>query len=361
MSKVGGACLAAMLAMASSPALSQDTADFEDPLAQIRAQIEQVEAGKTSGGAETDQAALASVASGNAEAATPAVKDPLARISERLGLPVLGLVALAGLALLALLLGAMWFVTNIRNRRANKGGDRDLYAVDDGARGRRELPSGTMAKRQATHKVDSRDVAAPTAAAAAAAIISQDDADADPYSDDLAQDDIRTEDFRTDAAASAQTSAEMDTDAADPSSWRRPNLDRLKASIREDWQGGTDAPTDEAMEAGSEMAEEAAATTATADETHTSPLRAESESFADLFGADEPEPAAPDETVSFFSDGLGSSASSDRTMFSDLRSTIEKTADITPSDALEKRRAELPSREDAMRRIKALRESVKAS
>jgi len=323
-SKVGGVCLAAMLAVAAFPAPAQDIADFEDPLAQIRAQIQQVEPAQTTESAVEEKAALASVASGNAAATTPDVKDPLARISERFGLPVLGLVALAGLALLALLLGAIG-----RRGRAGAARTAKWYA----RKTQRHAQSG-LARCRPTER------------------------DQDAF--DLTEDDIHTEDLRRKANALVDTKTEPETDATNPSSWRRPNLDRLKASIREDWKTSKAAPATAAIEKAPELASEVATTDVGVADEKTSPLRAEAENFASLFG-DDSETKNDDETVSFFSEGLGSSASSDRTKFSDLRSTIEKTADITPSELLEKRRAELPSREDAMRRIKALRESVKAS
>ena len=383
-----GICLAAMLAITAAPAVAQDISEFEDPLAEMRAKIEQVESGAaaTLADATGDTAALASsVGANSAASTTPDVNDPLSRISERLGLPVLGLVALAGLALLALLLGLMWLVTRIRGRHAAKLVDRELYAVDDGARGRRELQSGVMAKRgkaaSETKPTQVEKRAVPSAAAAAAAIISDDvDHEQDDYDLPESEEPAKT----TFGKVRKAEEAPVDTDATDPSSWRRPNLDRLKASIREDWQGDKDEQAERAAAmaaAGTTAAAGATVAAISAVETSDleaqgaetasdevrqpeeamSPLRREAENFASLFGDDDPAPAVNDDAESYFSEGLGTPKGDDRTMFSDLRSTIEKTADISPPEALEKRRAELPSRDDAMRRIRALRESVKAS
>ncbi len=384
---VSGICLAAMLAITAAPASAQDISEFEDPLAQMRAKIEQVESGKaaTLADATGETVAAASVGVSGRASATPDVNDPLSRISERLGLPVLGLVALAGLALLALLLGLMWLITRLRGRHASKLVDRELYAIDDGARGRRELQSGVMAKKSKAAAPESKStelgkLAVPSAAAAAAAIISDDvDHDQDAYDQPEAEEAPKS----IFGKARKEEEVPVDTEATDPASWRRPNLDRLKASIREDWQGdkdekaeraaamataGTTAAATSATETpdyGSPESESQGAQTendaASPPEEAISPFRREAENFASLFGDDDPAPAANDDHEAYFSEGLGTPASDDRTMFSDLRSTIEKTADVTSPEALEKRRAELPSRDDAMRRIRALRESVKAS
>jgi len=375
-SAFSGVCLAAMLAVVASPTLAQESLGFEDPLTEMRAQVEQLKTGKAPDAVQ--EATLASV-DGENVVAPPDVKDPLSRISDRFGLPVLGLVALAGLALLALLLGLMWLVTRLSTRRTPYTLERLNYSFDDEATDRRKLEGDRRKARNisedGSRSTDYGKIAVPSAASAAAAIISDDDApDMSEY--ELTETDISDEavsaEFDSHSAAVAADTATQDhgNDAADPSSWRRPNLDRLKASIMHDWRGGKeDAATEADAAMSAEHYGDAEAMVGTADTPDTatneqsSALSREAENFADLFGDDDPAAAVADEgNESLFSDGLGSARTDSATTLSDLRSTVaDKTADITSSDMLEKRRAELPSREDAMRRIRALRESVKAS
>jgi len=258
---------------------------------------------------------------------------------------------LAGLALLALLLGVMWLITRLRSRRrTSKKLDSDLYAVNQGARGRRDLESGTMAARKNTLKpeTESKDtdvlkLGVPSAAAAAAAIISNDAAPAEEEYD-LTETEERAA-YSAKADARIANEAPVDTDATDPSSWRRPNLDRLKASIRDDWQGDKEDKAAKATAAAAAVAATGVAATTTAvseatnDVTDTvaentvSPLHREAENFASLFGDDDAAPTRLEDTESFFGGGMSAPSREDRTMFSDLRSTIEKTADISPPEA----------------------------
>lgn len=237
-------CLFLTLAfsVASVSVVAQSEFDFADPLEEIRTQIGQPEEAASTERTPADLAARAA-------AKAPEVEGPLTRIAKYLGLPVLGLVVLLALGLLAGMLAVMWFLGRPAPDKMNPVKDHDLYAVTKGSRGRRSLESGGQANRRNDHEEpdeipdrmnpapeDQAEEPAhsagfstePTAATTAARVLSGESEQEWP------------EDELTDAvtyAAPETTRASDEPRRNDPSTWKRPNLDRLRDSIRSDWRG----------------------------------------------------------------------------------------------------------------------------
>jgi len=334
--------LALILSVSSITVAAQTVFEFEDPLEQTRAKIE-------SGTPTVDVAPAAAAEAETARAAarigpTEDVKGPITVFAERLGLPTVGLVGLGVLALLALVLGLMWLLGRRNSARMSQRADRELYAVSDGARGRRTLESGAKVTRNRKKFLDTTEedeiTARPSAAAKAAQIISG--GETSQHADD--DDDAYMLAYDAGSETSARPAAPADPD--NPDTWQRPNLDRLKDSIRKDWKEGKEEQADPE-----------------ADE-----LRKEAEVFADLFGEEETPPAAAPVKLQAAAAAKSPALDmldtyeqqQDPMSVSALQAAVEKTADVQPS-ARNTASSAKPDRADALRRIKALRESVKAS
>jgi len=338
-------CLALFLSVSTVTVAAQTVFEFEDPLADARAKIERAASGEEATPAPAVGEAVSSEPDASANERAE-IKGPATVIAERLGLPTAGLFGLLALGILALLLGLMWLMGRRKAGATATRKDRELYAVADGTRARRTLESGAKVSRNRTAALDTSETkaeiastaaAAPTAAAQAARILS------DEPSDTV----VTEETYGAAPKAEAARVAAEPTNPNDPATWQRPNLDRLKKSIRDDWKS---SKTEEAEP-----------------EPEQSALRAEAENFASLFG-DEADTAKPaGSKPSPVLDMLDTYEDDRDTMsVADLRAAVEKstsasvdTGTVIRSESLP--RPTEPSRNDALRRIKALRESVKAS
>lgn len=335
---------AVLLSVASVGVVAQTAFEFEDPLDEMRAKIERTTPADANGSGAATQNTDGWAAT--AEPGQRAQKDQSARLADRFGLPTAGLIGLGILGLLAALLGAMWFIGRRQAARTIKRKDRALYAVASGSRARRTLDSGarvTRNRKQSLDTTENSDAAEPSAAAAAARILSHDD---EVDESQLAAAYAAAPDSAADTEARQQP-VDRPVDRKDPTTWKRPNLDRLKESIRGDWKGDADAPSAEAEQAAEQ-----------------SPLRDDAKAFADLFGDD----TSPDKTTrtakSPVMDMLDTfEEDRDSIPVNALRDAVEKTTATRPTapPATRPARPPQPSRSDAIRRIRALRDSVKAS
>lgn len=331
-------CLAVFLSVASVTVAAQTTFDFEDPLDEIRAKIERTSPDGVTGSAadldgdtatnRTDQTNAANVADAS---------DPIASFAKRLGLPTAGLVGLGVLGLLALLLGLMWLINRRKAAKTISRKDRELYAVANGSRARRTLESGAKVSRNRKHSLDTDEAvavaAAPSAASAAARILSDEPASAElEFVDEPAP---------AETVAANPVTSDPAVNPDDPDTWKRPNLDRLKASIRDDWAGSKPAPA----------------------EPEPAPMQSEAEAFADLFGADDTATHVAETQKSPVLDMLDTfeTASEPKTVAELRAAAAESTEEnLLSGETRAAARPALPSRSDAVRRIRALRESVKA-
>lgn len=320
---LAGMVAACLLCLASVAVVAQTAFDFEDPLDDVR---QQVERGPEQWAPET--------VTPSAEPATPetAARETVDRartgaqnLSERLGLPKNGLLGLAIGALLAVATLLGWSMYR-RLKAEDEVEDETVYATTLSPQRRRMLDSGAQARRK-----------------------EQAEADEAADEDDIYEDEDRALADTSYFQRSNETRQEAAEDAADgpdardPGTWKRPNLDRLKESIRADWKA----------EKGEGTASQAA--------------RDEAEAFAELFGEDDPEPVQPrparPEERSPVLDMLDSyEMPKDDATLADIRDeSAKQTARSVTPDLERKLKAALPSRAEALRRVKALRESVKAS
>ena len=359
MSGVTVMCAAIALSFVSISVVAQTAFEFEDPLEEVRTQIE-------SDGSSTS--AIPAGSSGQTDnwdakakfSPTAKAKGPVTVFAEKLGLPTAGVVGLGVLGLLGLLLGLVWLFMRRKSARSSKHKNSDLYAVSDGARGRRVLESGAKVTRNRKEFLDTTERATTkthsTAAARAARIL---DNEEDDYLDSELEDQneyvlddeivsgtgVKTAVAGTVGAAAAALGVAKanatEAVADDPETWKRPNLERLKASIRDDWNEKEETPVDP----------------------ETAKLQSEAEVFADLFGDDVPPSAMNTEgsksSVLDMIDKYEDEEEEGALPVSSLQAAVEKSANIEP--AATEVRGDLPSRDDALRRIRALRESVKAS
>lgn len=334
------ACLAVMMAGASVSVAAQTAFEFEDPLDDVRAQIEQ-RTGNTAEGSDATPSAVQSASDWTAATATSAdnafdrasdaVKARASALGEQTGLSLNTILGIGLAALLALAAGLYWLLTRRKPAPRRTAKARDLYAVENGARGRRSLDSGakvTRARKKALDTTEAGAVASGGAAAAAAKIISDEPVDAVAAAYD---------DYPDTEEPMAHASDEAEADARDPSTWKRPNLDRLKASIRDDWK----------------------AESATAAEPAANEQRSDAETFAELFGDDDGQ-AMRAEAKTPVLDMLDTfDAPRDDMPISALREAVATQASGAAERVAE--RPDLPSRNDAVRRVKALRDSLRAS
>jgi len=347
LSGVATMCFAVLLSVTSITVVAQTAFEFEDPLEEMRIQI------------ESGQPAPAIAPAGISEpletpkyTPTADAKGPITVFAERLGLPTAGVVGLGALGLFGLLLGVMWLINRRKSVRSSKRKNSEIYAVSKGSRGRRTLESGAKVTRNRKELLDTTEQSEAgtelTSAQKAALILSDEEPDFDEYmleEEIEAGADVNTAyagAFGAAAAAAAGTAAftSSEADADDPDTWKRPNLERLKASIKDDWSAKEETVDPE-----------------------TAKLRSEAAVFADLFGEDTPPAAVQSKAKSPVLDMLDTYEDEDNKggtlPFTSLQSAVAKAADTAPIKQVD--RGDQPSREDALRRIRALRDSVKAS
>ena len=221
--------------------LAQSTSDFIDPLKDERVRIEKKvdapqppaverpEPTRADPAEETNSANLLARARQGANSGAEAaqeratgfwagMKASVADLAAKMGLPTVGLLGLA-LAALALLVG--WTLFRGKGRRRGFETEDDVYA-----RSSRDI----FARRQPG---DSR--AASSSARTAPAAFQEtmpDDFDAifAEEAEETGFDDDRTKPVAASAAV----------DSSDASTWRKPNLDRLRDSIKADWKADKD-------------------------------------------------------------------------------------------------------------------------
>jgi hypothetical protein len=349
--------VALMLSITSTSVAAQSDFEFIDPLEEMRTKIESnsnvaAPIPKSPPPAPPEPSTLKTDAGPTVD-----VKGPVTVFAERLGLPTAGLVGLGVLALLALVLGLMWLIGRRKSSKLSQRNDRELYAISDGARGRRTLESGAQVTRNRKKFLDTTEEAElnarPSAASKAAQIISGNEAADDGYGDDYVNA-FEPEQQQSEAGKTAMQ-------ADDPNTWRRPNLDRLKDSIRKDWAHKDDEEKDPEVEE----------------------LRGEAKVFADLFGDDEAPSSATTATAATAATAAVATTAAAATAsaaqspaldmldtvgdeqepmsVSTLQTAVEKSAGGLQNKAERVARDNAPDRADALRRIKALRESVRAS
>jgi len=341
-------CFTVFLSVASISVVAQTAFEFEDPLEEMRQKIERGDPSQV-----TSPASVATPPETNTASSqyTPSadVKGPITVFAERLGLPTAGVVGLGALGLFGALLGLMWLIARRKAVRHSKRKNSEIYAVSPGARGRRTLESGAYATRNRKAVLDTSEQpegpAKLTSAQKAALILSDEEANFDEF---MLEEEAQSRGAAKAAVAAAATgvgatamaAANDETHPDDPDTWKRPNLERLKASIRDDWDG-KEEPVDP----------------------ETQKLRSEAKVFADLFGDDTPPEAPEPKQKSPVLDMLNTYEDEGEAMpLSSLQSVVAKTAPTAAPVAEEATRTTDESgRSDALRRIKALRESVKAS
>ena len=349
-------CLAVFLSVSTMTVAAQTAFEFEDPLADARAKIERTTSGDTATDDKWAPRSVSSDVTGGSDEQTdarPEIKGPATVIAERLGVPTGALFVLLALAILGLLLGLRWWMGRRRTTPTTKRKDRDLYAVVDGSRARRSLESGAKISRNRSADLDTSETdvdipeqpsvvptaAASTVAAEAARILSD---GPDEPTEALVTETYGAEPKSTakEVVTATAAVASAPVDPKDPSTWQRPNLDRLKESIRDDWKGSKIAEPEPEKPA----------------------AHAEEKGFASMYvSAAEREQTADTEFSSIFDTPEIDRDDDDAMSVSDLRAVVEKSA-ASDADTISERlrRPMAPSREDALRRIKALRESVKA-
>ncbi len=329
-------CAAFVLCIFSFSAVAQTAFEFEDPLEEMRIKVEK------EGPKSLTAPAEASDPSGNWQARakftpTTKAKGPITIFAEQLGLSTAGVVGLGVLGLAGLLLGFIWLFTRRSSARSSKRKNSDLYAVADGARGRRMLESGAKVTRNRKEFLDttedSKTAVQSSIVSRAARLVENEEGDDNEY---ILDDEIVS---RADTRVAETKVTQSLPD--DPDTWKRPNLERLKASIRDDWSKKEEPPVNP----------EAAK------------LRSEAEVFADLFGDDVPPSAVktdgPKSSILEIIDNYEDGDDKGTSPITSLQHAAEKSANIEPATNVV--RDALPNRDDALRRIRALRESVKAS
>ena len=325
LSSLAAPCLAIALCLISAGVVAQTTFDFEDPLEDMRRQIEaaQPQADPVANPESMTETARGQVAEAvaSAEAATDGVvagaQNSAASLADHTGLTKNGLLGLLGLGLLALASLIAWLL--FRRREPAPEQQESIYA-GGGKRKRRVLDSGAHVVRRKKAPLDTSETPEQAAEAETA----------------------RAETLA--AHTPAQTEGPVAPDPAEtvvadnPDTWRRPNLDRLKESIRADWKG--ESANDEKRNAFESE---------------------EAQAFAELFGDDEPapRPAAQKPAVLDMLDTYD--AEPEPLPVSELQQAVKAhTPQIETPEMTRRARASLPSRSEALRRVRALRDSVKA-
>ncbi len=363
--------LALAVAFTALPAGAQSDFEFEDPLAQMRAKIERAAPDTatvpTTGTVPKPRPErVRTTASADAAAARADAAARVDAIANSSGQTVLSSILLAIFGLLALAaigLGVIWMLGRRKlSYGANNTKDRELYAVADGTRGRRSLQSGAIVTRNRQEHLDTSEeddgYDDRGVAHRAAEMISDDEADFD-YDDNRRDDAYTLEDEARPQTTYAAAAAEVSrTNPDNPTTWKRPNLDRLKQSIRSDWKKKDEGIQDEAHQ---EMPEDP----------ETEEMRSEAKVFADLFG-EEPAPASKMTSAAQTADAQTAAGQTPVLDMIDtygddeqgmpvaaLQSAVAKAATVEPDKAAA--RESTADRAQALRRIKALRESLKAS
>ena len=396
---------AGVLAVFSLTASAQEDFGFEDPLADTREKIERtaVDAGRSTwsktvtGNSAVDQ--LPGQYSPKID-----VKGPITVFAERVNMPVSSILGLGLIGFVLVLFGPAWLLLSRRKSAPQKRRSSDLYAVSDGARARRVLESGASITRNRKNTLDTREYAemAKRFSGAQQASFEQDEAK-DAFDEFVLDEEIETPPGRKHnppgilgalgtAAASLfpkdktphddksddtvhetvpfdYTRAETTAPQAvysqdDPAMWKRPNLERLKASIKNSWEEKEQA----------QMSPE------------TAKLHNDAKAFAGLFAEDDTDKLIPQtahagtQTVQSGTSVLNVIDFYDQDPFAP---NIVKTAvpgddkkavsvDRIPGTAVTDKMPDqdltmpsendgITSRADALRRIRALRESVQAS
>lgn len=310
-------CLAIVLCLVSAGVVAQTTFDFEDPIDDIRSQIETTTA-------QSDPVRVPDNTSDSPrdpEAGTPGTTGAAADVqagdaplADRFGMSKNGLLGLLGVGLLALGSLIAWLL--FRKRKSAPGNPEGTVYAQGGVRKRRVLDSGAHVVRRKTSPLDTSETPEQAAEAEAARLAA------------------------SEAEAEAQESAGDEPSQAivadDPDTWRRPNLERLKASIRDDWKGGESNGADRKPAFESD----------------------EAQAYAELFGGDEPEPRESEQTSTVL-DMLDTYSSGQEPEQVDHLQEAGKSP-VDTSEATRRARPPLPSRSEALRRVQALRDSVKA-
>ena len=226
--------------------LAQSTSDFIDPLNDERVRIEKKvdapqppaverpEPTRADPAEETTSANLLARARQGANAGAEAaqeratgfwagMKASVADLAARMGMPTAGLLGLLGLALAALALLVGWTLFRGKGRRRGFETDDDVYA-----RSSRDI----SARRQPG---DSR-ASSPQSETAPAAFQETMPDDFDSIFAEEAEETGFDDDRTRPVAASASAAV----DSSDASTWRKPNLDRLRDSIKADWKADKD-------------------------------------------------------------------------------------------------------------------------
>jgi hypothetical protein len=317
---------------------AQTAFEFEDPLEDLREQL----------GMPATDGAQGAGAGGQASAAADGAG----------GMSSFGLFAIASAILLALVVALVWWLG--RKRRARRHGsdsDHDLYVTEDDSPPRHVLESGSAVTRERSGRLDTREEIAPsktsfstaakataaTTAAASAAMILSDEVDP-------------AEEKPLDA--DKQDSA----DRNDPDNWKKPNLDRLKDSIREEWpsKAASDASATAAAATGAVAATASGAAISATESaksavdtaaTRVDDFRSDNETFDAMFGDDADPVEYPAAHDTSFAGQIEDIATDDNASVTDHDLGVGAGSMTAPN---------IPSRNDALKRIKALRESVKA-
>lgn len=319
--------------MLAATAFAQSQPEFADPLEDLRIQIERND-GAPRDGAERSSSPVTTIAPGAATAGDTALgrtrdaalaraedtrrealgfwgkmKASVSEVAASLGLPTSGLFGLLALILagLAMLIGWTLFKSKARSSLSDMEDD-TLYADSSRASKRRSLGdvSATAHPQEAAQSKTSF---------------------AETMPDDF--EDIFLEEQKTVAASARTAKNEGPLDAADPATWRKPGLDRLRDSIRADWK---------------------------ADKAEKSPRAktANDDEGMDFFEQDAPVRAAAEparRTMADVSDG-----------WDDWDSQRESEDDVWGDRTDVKPDSPAPSEDDdALARIRALRESLRAS
>lgn len=309
---------AAVLLCLGSVAVVAQTAvfDFEDPLEQVQTQIQKTQQDRGADPAQTPEPAnggwAASTAAADSEnAAPPQTGNAAAAPAAQSGFSNNEMLAILAALFLALAALVAWMFFGRREPvRESRRGNAELYAA---RRERRTLESGAQAKR--AKQVESRSHTAPAS------------------EETQAEDAPRI--FKREPPRATMIDAEVDT--KQPENWKKPNLDRLKASIRADWAGSKSTAPQKPKAYDDE----------------------EAKAYAELFG-DEPSPAksAPvtkGDSVSDLLDTFEVAPDDAPAPVEELRKTVQREN----ADLRRQAKTGSVSREEALRRVRALRDSVK--
>ena len=243
-------------AVLGTSVVAQTTLDFLDPLTDERTRIEQTRdkpadpapAEKPAKPAKPPAAeprstdtsnllararegatARAETAQDNAKGFWGRMRSTLSGVAASMGLPTAGLVGLLCLILAGIALLVGWSLFRKRNRPGFDTNNDDIYAASARTSARRRQPGETKThRRKAVAPIEDTPVPESTRTAPV-----------ETYPEDF--DAIFAEESDTPAKPAATKPTADDT-----STWRKPNLDRLRDSIKADWKADKDLPETDA-------------------------------------------------------------------------------------------------------------------